>query len=120
MLKKIENKNLILYLSGKIDSTNTEIFEKELEEIFAENVGKNFIFDAENLEYISSAGLRSLLKFRKLIDKKIVIQNASAEIYEIFDVTGFDNFFDVQKKLREISVEGCKKSAQVSTAKFFS
>ena len=119
MLKKIENENLILFLSGRIDSTNTEIFEKELGEIFAEDVEKNFIFDAENLEYISSAGLRSLLKFRKLIDKKIVIQNASAEIYEIFDVTGFDNFFDVQKKLREISVEGCKKIGSGVNSKVF-
>ena len=42
MLKKFENENLILYLDGRIDSTNTEIFEKELEEIFAENVEKNF------------------------------------------------------------------------------
>ena len=34
MLKKIEHENLILYLNGRIDSTNTENFESELEEIF--------------------------------------------------------------------------------------
>ena len=119
MLKKIYNKNLILYLSGKIDSLNAADFESELDNLIAENIEKNLIFDAEKLEYISSAGLRVLLKVHKLINKKIVVQNASDEVYEIFHVTGFDNFFDVQKKFREISVEGCEQIGAGVNSKVF-
>ena len=98
MLKKIENENLILYLSGKIDSTNTETFEQELEEIFAENVEKNFIFDAENLEYISSAGLRVLLSTHKNFAKKggMTITNVNETVMDIFDVTGFKDILTIK------------------------
>ena len=118
-MKKIEGRNLTVYLSGKIDSMNATNFESELDNLIAENIEKNLIFDAERLEYISSAGLRVLLKIHKLVNKKIVVQNASDEVYEIFHVTGFDNFFDVQKKLREISVEGCKKIGAGVNSKVF-
>lgn len=80
-----------------------------MNKLIAEDSGKILIFDVEELKYISSAGLRILLKIRKKIRQKISIQNVSDEIFEIFRVTGIDNFFDVQKKLREISTENCKQ-----------
>ena len=62
----------------------------------------------DSLTYISSAGLRFLMKFCKSTGKKLSVINVSKEIFEIFDTTGFTNILDVQKKLREISVEGCE------------
>lgn len=62
---------------------------------------------AKKLEYISSAGLRVLLKLTKSVGE-VSIVNVSPEVYEIFDVTGFTSILNVKKALREISVDGCE------------
>ena len=55
-------------------------------------------FDLEKLEYISSAGLRVLLASQKIMNKQgtMVISNASAEVKEIFDVTGFSDILTIE------------------------
>ena len=55
-------------------------------------------FDLEKLDYISSAGLRVLLSTQKIMNKqgKMVISNASAEVKEIFDVTGFSDILTIE------------------------
>ena len=98
---------LTINLSGRIDSNNAEEIESEISSQLAKFSGETPIFDAENLSYISSAGLRVLLKFRKMSGGKLDVINASDDVYNIFEVTGFTELFNVRKKLREISVEGC-------------
>lgn len=98
---------LTINLSGRIDSNNAEEIESEISSQLAKFSGETPIFDAENLSYISSAGLRILLKFRKMSGGKLDVINASDDVYNIFEVTGFNELFNVRKKLREISVEGC-------------
>lgn len=63
--------------------------------------------DAKNLEYISSAGLRVLLKLRKE-QPDLEISHVSNDVYAIFEVTGFTDLLTIKRQLREISVEGCK------------
>lgn len=94
-------------LSGRIDANNAGILEEEISSQLAKFPGEIPTFDAENLSYISSAGLRVLLKFRKLSGEKLNVINASDDVYNIFEVTGFTELFNVRKKFREISVEGC-------------
>ncbi|MBR6399646.1 MAG: anti-sigma factor antagonist [Firmicutes bacterium] len=91
-------------LTGRIDANNAKQFENEL---FAAAGGESITLDASGLEYISSAGLRVLLKLKKTSGKVSVI-NVSSDIYDIFSVTGFDNILDIKKTVREISVEGCE------------
>ena len=67
---------------------------------------KNIVLDAENLVYISSAGLRVLIKLRKMAGAPLKIINVSQDVFSILEVTGFIELFDVKKKLREVSVEG--------------
>ena len=86
-------------LKGKIDSTNAPEFEKELMAALPTEI------DASELAYISSAGLRVLMKLRKTVGDVTVV-NVSTDVYEIFDVTGFTSILTVKKALREISVEG--------------
>lgn len=97
-----------IYLSGRIDSNNAAEIESDISRLLAETPGEFPIFDAEKLEYISSAGLRILLKFRKNFNTKLDVLNVSDDVYSIFDVTGFTELFNIRKKLREISVEGCE------------
>jgi len=88
-------------IKGKIDSTNAPEFEKEIMAQLPTEI------DASQLEYISSAGLRVLMKLRKEVGE-VTLHNVSIDVYEILDVTGFTSILNVKKALREISVEGKK------------
>ena len=103
-----EQNNLIVFLEGKIDSTNSPQVREELEEIVAANPGVEPVLDAEGLSYISSAGLRVLLQLTKSLGKQLTMRNVTPEVYEIMDVTGFTDILNVRKKLRELSVEDCE------------
>ena len=104
-----ENGTVNLILEGRIDSTNAGMFEQEAMDALAAHLGNEFVVNAEKLEYISSAGLRVLMKLRKQISKPLQVVNVSPEVYEIFDMTGFTELLDVRKRLRTVSVEGCEK-----------
>jgi uncharacterized protein (TIGR02172 family) len=96
-------------IKGKIDSTNAPEFEKEI------MAAKPAEIDAAGLTYISSAGLRVLMKLRKEVGA-VTINNVSPEVYEIFDVTGFTSILTVKKALREISIDGCELIGKGATA----
>ncbi|MBQ7158367.1 MAG: phosphotransferase [Treponema sp.] len=108
MKSVVKNEEVTIFLEGRIDTNNSAKIEQEISDIMGANPGLTPEFDASSLEYISSAGLRILLKVAKSTGKKIKVLNASKDVYEIFETTGFTNILDVQKALREISVEGCE------------
>lgn len=98
---------LTIRLIRQIDSSNAADVEKELFGLIEEKKADSVVLDAADTQYISSAGLRVVLKLKKTVpDSKVV--NASSEVYEIFNITGFSSIIDVKKALREISVEGCE------------
>lgn len=99
-----ENGTLVIELVGKVDTTNASQVEAELIEDAAG--ATDAIIDASGLDYISSAGLRVLLKLRKRLGS-LTVTETSPDVFEIFEVTGFTQLMDVRKRLREISVDGC-------------
>ena len=108
MKTQLDNGKLTIYLEGRIDSNSAPQAERELLAAVDGASGMEPVLDAENLEYISSAGLRVLMKLRKLYKRPLRVVNVSPEVYDIFEVTGFSELLNVQKKLREVSVEGCE------------
>ena len=58
-----ENNILTVYLDGRIDTNNAPQVEKEIFDAIGQDNEKQVIFDAEKLEYISSAGLRVLMRW---------------------------------------------------------
>ena len=108
MKTNYDNNTLTLYLTGRIDANNCSSIEAEISNELAKFPGSVPAFDASELEYISSAGLRVLLKFRKTAGKNLDILNVSNNVYEIFEVTGFTELLNVRKKFREVSIEGCE------------
>ena len=112
--------NKTIILSGRIDSNNAGRIQEEIfAELQAEKAPEAITVDADALDYISSAGLRVLMRLRKETGIVPSIVNASDEVYNIFETTGFTEMFDVQKKLREISVEGCKLIGQGANGKVY-
>ena len=97
----------IIKLVGRIDTTNAEEIEESINKQI-ENFEGQLILDARELEYISSSGLRIIMRLKKKNDQTKVI-NCNLEIYEIFHMTGFTQIMDISKSLREISIDGCEK-----------
>ncbi len=102
-----ENDLLVILLEGRIDSSNAPKTEEEIFNIINENSHAKFIIDVENLLYISSAGLRVILKCKKS-EPTLKIINASSEVYEIFEMTGFSEMLTIEKAFRRMSVDGCE------------
>ena len=97
---------LLIFLEGRIDSNNAPSVEKDINGILDFHKGKDVAFDAGELTYISSAGLRVLMKVRKSFGKSLALLNVSRDVYDILETTGFTELFDVRRTYRQISVEG--------------
>ena len=99
---------LVIELAGSIDSGNAPVLEKELLELLDAHSEEEIVFDAERLSYISSAGLRIILHFRKE-HKELSIIHVRPEVYEVLEMTGFTEMMTVEKAYRVVSVEGCEE-----------
>lgn len=96
----------IIALEGRIDSNNAPATEQDILGAIAEHAGMEVCFDASKLEYISSAGLRILMKVRKTAGKALAIENVSRDVYDVLETTGFTGLFEVKQAYREISLDG--------------
>lgn len=99
-----ENGLCTLKVSGRIDSANAGEFE---EKALAADTEPKLILDLEGLEYVSSAGLRVILRLRKQ-HADLELKNASTEVYEIFDMTGFTEMMHITRAYRTVSIDGCE------------
>ena len=104
---RIDKNILYIALEGRIDASNAAQAEEKIFGIKNENPDKHTVVDADNLEYISSAGLRVILKLRKE-EPKLAIINVAPDVYEVFDMTGFTDMVTVEKAYQRMSVEGCE------------
>ena len=104
---RVDKDILYIALEGRIDATNAAETEEKIFGIKNENPGKHTVIDADKLEYISSAGLRVILRLRKE-EPKLAVINVSSDVYEVFDMTGFTDMVTVEKAYQRMSVEGCE------------
>ena len=104
---RIDKDILYIGIEGRIDASNAGAAEEKIFSIKNDNPGKHVVVDADALEYISSAGLRVILKLRKE-EPKLAIINVAADVYEVFDMTGFTEMVTVEKAYQRMSVEGCE------------
>ena len=95
-----------LLMQGRLDSNTAPEAEKVVDELAARF--EDLILNMKELDYISSAGLRVLMKARKRLDKAIPVINVSRDVYDIFETTGFTSLLDVKKAYRKVSVDGLK------------
>ena len=97
----------VLNFKGHIDSANANAIEDFINSKKNEFISKEVIIDAEHLEYISSAGLRIILRLLK-DHPEIRIINVSKDVYDVFQMTGFTEMLPIEKAFRKLSVEGCE------------
>lgn len=98
---------LTIFLNGRVSSSNAADIENEINAIRASKKGTKTVIDAKNLEYISSAGLRVLLRLRKE-EPTLTMINVSPEVYDVLNMTGFTEILTVKRAYRQLSLEGCE------------
>ena len=92
---------LIIKIDGKLDSLNAkEIYDELLEKL--KETEKSIVFDFEDLEYISSAGLQVIIatvKDRKTIGKDVSIYKPNGMVDNVLNIAGFYSFL---KKAKDV------------------
>jgi anti-sigma B factor antagonist len=90
---------VILGVAGRLDASNAPSLEAKLLGLIAGG-SQRFVIDCAQLDYISSAGLRTLLVAAKRLNAsggKIVLASLKDQIKEIFDIAGFSSIFHVYR-----------------------
>ena len=91
-----DGKKLTMMLDGRLDSFTAP----ELETVIDENLNgiEELVMDLENLEYISSAGLRVLLGAQKLMNKKgdLTLTGVCEEVMDVFEMTGYADILTIE------------------------
>ena len=94
--KTINANEVTLKVSGRLDTQTAPELEKELDNVLT---GINELtFDMANLEYVSSAGLRVILKAQKIMNMQgsMKLTGVSDGIMEVFDITGFLDILTIE------------------------
>ena len=97
MSLKIEKKNAeTLSLAGRLDTMTAPELETEISSLLP--TVPSLTLDMEKLDYISSAGLRVILKTQKALEKKsgLKLIHVSEAVKEVFDITGFSDFLTME------------------------
>ncbi len=94
--KEKNGKEMLIKIEGRLDTTTAPDLDKALEGELADL--DKLVFDFDGLEYLSSAGLRSLLAAQKQMTGhgSMVIKNVKEMINEIFEVTGFSDILTIE------------------------
>ena len=94
--KKINGESATLIVSGRLDTQTAPELEAELDSILAGL--KELTLDMTNLEYVSSAGLRVILKAQKAMNAQgsMKLTGVNDSIMEVFDITGFLDILTIE------------------------
>lgn len=96
--KEINEGKAIYHISGRVDTQTAPDLQVNLDKGFEEGE-KNLVLDFSGVEYLSSAGLRTILYAQKRINAlenaKMVVINVKPDVMEVFDMTGFTDFLTI-------------------------
>ena len=96
-----EERALVLSVKGRMDATTSPEFEKEIMELINQGE-KDFIIDLSELDYISSAGLRSILstvKKLKVKEGKLFLAALKGVVKEVFEISGFSTIIPIYESV---------------------
>ena len=112
------NKYRFYEIAGKIDTTNADDLYTALQQIQEEDAA-SIMLSLEHLTYISSAGLRALLKIQKRTRNRILLIHAAEEVYNILAVTGFTSIFTVAEKPKKVNLDQAVLIGQGASGKVY-
>ena len=94
--KKTNGEAATFIVSGRLDTQTAPELENELDAVLPGL--KELTFDLANLEYVSSAGLRVILKAQKAMNTQgsMKLTGVNDNIMEVFDITGFLDILTIE------------------------
>ena len=98
ILKTEQQGIVILAPDGRLDSNSAPALEQEISTIGHNEDGHHLLLDFSNVEYISSAGLRVVLKTvkeRQSASKSFAVSNMQDHVREVFEISGFDSYVSI-------------------------
>ena len=92
----LNGESTTLVVVGRLDNQTAPELEKEVDAVANET--KDLTFDMTGLEYVSSAGLRVILKAQKIMNAKgsMKLIGVNDNIMEVFDITGFLDILTIE------------------------
>ena len=96
-IQKVLGLTTTLTLSGCLDTTTAPKLEATLADVLSG--ARELILDLRDIEYISSAGLRVLLKAQKSMcgtNGAMKLRNVPEAVLEVFDITDFSEFLTIE------------------------
>jgi len=96
-------KVLVIHPEGRLDAITAGEFEKEVTPLI-QQTGQNVLIDFGKIDYISSAGLRTMLivaKEQKQKGNSLAICCLNETILEVFRISGFDTIIPIYPALEE-------------------
>ncbi len=92
----LDGGNVTLTLNGRLDTATSPELETVLDRVLPS--ATNLVFDMANLEFISSSGLRLILRAQKAMNAQgaMRLQHVCESVMEIFDMTGFKDFLSIE------------------------
>ena len=87
---------ITLKIIGRLDTTTAPELEATVDGCIAGL--KDLVMDCSELEYVSSAGLRVILKAQKLMNAQgtMKVMNVNETIMEVFEITGFADILNIE------------------------
>ena len=103
----LEDDVLRLAPEGEINSVTAPELDKEIENILKNVTCSSIVFDFSGISYLSSAGLRVVLKYHKRFPRSRVIE-AAPDVYDVFEMTGFTSIMEIRRRLATVDVTGAE------------
>jgi len=100
---RIENNAIVVTISGRLDAVTAPEYEKRIRELI-DSGNIYLVVDFEQLDYISSAGLRGLLVMAKLLHAnggRACLANVKGNVRSVFDMCGFNAVFKMENSVAE-------------------
>ena len=94
--KVLNGESAKIIIVGRLDTQTAPELEKEIDEVVLS--AKELVFDMNGREYVSSAGLRVILKAQKIMNTKgpMKLIGVNDSIMEVFDITGFLDILTIE------------------------
>ncbi len=92
-----EEQTVVISLTGRMDAVSAPQFDTTADDLLAQG-DRRFIINFETLEYISSAGLRSILAIAKVLktkEGKLVFAGLQGPVKDVFKISGFGSIFTI-------------------------
>ena len=110
--KQLANGTPVVSVMGELDLATAQVFERTLLDVTEAGTGTGeLILDLTGCSFLDSTGLRALVAARERLehsDRSLALVVSSPIVMRIFQITGFDDWFEIRPSLRATGQEASK------------